>query len=83
MANAEWGLKGMVSVWRGREDEASGAREPQFSVRSDSPARPKLGEASPPSDDQEDPARQPHPAFAPGRAGEGGKTTDRQTWNSF
>lgn len=73
MAHAEWGLKGMVSVWRGREDEASGAREPQLSVRSYSPARPKLGEASPPSDDQEDPVRPPQPAFAPGRAGEGGR----------
>lgn len=61
MANAEWGLKGMVSVWRGQEDEASGAREPQLSVRSCSPARPKLREASPPSDEQEDPARQPQP----------------------
>lgn len=59
MANAEWGLKGMVSVWRGQEDEVSWAMEPQLSVRSYFPARPKLGEASPPSDDQEDPVRQP------------------------
>lgn len=48
MANAEWGLKGMVSVWRGQEDEASGAREPSF-LLGHAPQRGPSWEKPPPT----------------------------------